>query len=178
MDNRDESDNGFISFWSLLVRLALGFGISYLLWLWQGRLGAVDSVLLWGILLARPLVDLFAWLAYQARRSVFGPWEGTYYEYRGHPLRATRIGGQLWFVARDVYRALGHRPPSEIEDRLVAYDRRRFGLRRYFSEGGLHHWLSSDRDPAAARLLQWFETRIYPQEHRRQTWHPTPHRHA
>jgi hypothetical protein len=94
----------------LLVRLALCALVSGLfVWIGQqvharagGWIGFVLSIPLYGVALAKPLMEIFeegfTWLARQPMRR----WEGRYYEFNGVQIRVYEHDEKLWFVAKDV----------------------------------------------------------------------------
>ena len=99
----------------LLVRLVLSLaGVAVFTWVgWKmggkewALIGLVFSCPLVGVAIARPLLEVshagLSWLAERPLRE----WHGNYREFNAVHVRVYEHEGQLWFVARDVMRAIG-----------------------------------------------------------------------
>jgi hypothetical protein len=111
--------------------------------------------LLWPVY--RGLRALWRWQS----EAGWGPWQGQYYEFDGRQIRILFDGDDIWFVADDVFDALGisghQRNPERVRqiagrDGLASPP----GSRRLaFSERGLAAWLERRADLAAHKFGIW-----------------------
>jgi hypothetical protein len=107
----------------LLWRLGLCGGVGWLAWGAGGSAGAVGLVLvapLFGMALARPLLDsLGAWHR-QAHLAAWRDVAGDHHAYRGHTLRLLDDAAQRpWLRVDDLRRVLPSLPGDEVLQRLV-----------------------------------------------------------
>ena len=68
------------------IRLMLCATVSWVLWRYFGLAVAIASAPLYGIALARPLIDLASDLRHATRAAVWRPLEGRHFVYRGTPV--------------------------------------------------------------------------------------------
>ena len=145
----------------LLSRLLLAAAITWLLirfatWLhlpWYA--GIVFASVPVAGLLVKPLMEFtadgFDWLA----KAPLEPWQGRYYRFNDVQVRVYEVGGELWFVDRDVCQScglpfdlsFGARFPPAHHDRIA-------GTREWgFSEAGLESFLAPSRETEAGKFL-------------------------
>ena len=120
----------------------------------------------WALWLLWPLYrGLRVWANWQAE-SAWGDWQGNYYEFDGRQIRVLLVGDAVWFVAVDVFDALGitghQRNPERIRqvagrDGLALPPR---GRLLAFSELGLNAWLDRRTDPTAHKFRRWVDKQV------------------
>jgi hypothetical protein len=74
-----------------LVRLALCAAVSWLVWRYLGLVVAVITVPLWGIALARPIVEFAGHFYDWVNRSPLAAWQGRYYNFNGVHVRVMPV---------------------------------------------------------------------------------------
>lgn len=152
---------------AVLARILLRGGSCALLfwWIWRtlGLATAMPVVALFGIVLARPLIDLAEALGWQMRRAHWRDVAGRHYTHRGRAvavledgehrrwLRLADVRALVGFTASDGALAISYpgcvrelgRPPAQYvrADALLAH-------------------LGKERSPEAARLRGWVEREI------------------
>ena len=72
-----------------------------------GFVPAVATVPLWGMALARPVVEFAIHFYDRGNRSPLAPWQGRYYNFNGVHLRVMPVAQRLWIVDRDILQVLG-----------------------------------------------------------------------
>lgn len=129
-------------------------------WRIVGPAGLAVSSVLFGVVLAGPLIELgsdaFHWLRDRAYADV----EGRHYAYRGTSIRVIEDDGhQRWIRLADLRAVLGAGASEGALARLYGAHLRRFGWRRqaYLSAETLARHLSRDTRSAAGRFLMWLE---------------------
>jgi hypothetical protein len=132
----------------------------------RGAFSAVLVAPFWGLWLLWPVYrGLRAWWRWQSE-SAYGQWQGQYYEFDGRQIRILFDEDRIWFVADDVFDALGieghQRNPERV--RLIAG---RDGLasapgsrRLAFSETGLAAWLDRRADLGAHKFGIWVTKQV------------------
>jgi hypothetical protein len=99
----------------ILVRLALCALASYFAWRRWGPSGLAISAPIFGVALARPVIDLVAELSVTARQVALGDLEGRNFEFRGHRLNvAEHDDGHRWISVRDVRKVLPSFPRDAV----------------------------------------------------------------
>jgi hypothetical protein len=160
-----------------LPRIALMFvlrtlfcaGVSWLLWRFIGWQTAILSVVIWGVLLAKPLLELIATWFNWAKREPYAKWQGNYYEFVNVQIRILVRSDGLWFCARDVLQVIGEKPVRGLENIYSATEYRRFEDERIaaFSERGVERVLRRSRHRDAARMWLWLEREVIKQHYRK-----------
>lgn len=132
----------------------------------RGGLSAALTAPFWILWLLWPVYrGLRAWWSWQFD-SIWGPWLGQYYEFDGRQIRILFEGDAIFFVASDVYDALGitghQRNPERVRqiagrDGLILAPSSRHLA---FSETGLAAWLDRRRDLAAHKFSIWVAKQV------------------
>jgi hypothetical protein len=146
-----------------LVRIALCAAVSWLVWRYLGLVVAVITVPLWGVALARPILEFSGHFYDWLNRSPLAEWQGRYYSFNGVHLRVFPVEQALWIVDRDIFKVLGEKPTLLLPDQ--------FGATEYgaiegtpfhgFSEAGLERLLTQHPHSESARLLVWLRREVY-----------------
>jgi len=156
----------------LAFRLAIGAGATYGAWRYLGEFWPV-VVPIWGVLLAKPIIELVPALLRALREDVFAEWQGRYYAFDGHHIRVLDIEGKPWIVDADLVRSLGQRMSPPLRERLrktldaTEYDRLPATRLWGFSERGALKFLAQRQDPQALKLKLWLEREVYFVWHKR-----------
>jgi hypothetical protein len=147
----------------IAVRLALCAACSWLVWRTMGLTAMVTTAPLYGIAMARPLMDLASDLRHAAKAHILRKVQGRYYAFRGIPvqviededcrrwLRAadvrragatTATDGALALTYAEGWRLMGHPPePHIVDDALLTH-------------------LKKDSSPQVLRFRHWVEREI------------------
>jgi len=148
---------------TIALRLAVCIGISWAVWRGFGLTTMVPTLALFGILLARPLLDLAGALRDGMKQVQLAPVEGRHYAFRGRPVAVVDDADRRrWVRLADVRAIVGF---TATDGALaIAYPD---GVRRlgrpaepHVSEEALLAHLRKERAPEAARLRVWVEREI------------------
>lgn len=154
------------------VRLLLCAVVSWVLWRYFGMALAVVSAPLYGVALARPLIELASRLRHAARAAVWRPLEGRYFVYRGTPVQVIEDEDhRRWVRAADVRAIVGHTASNGALALSYPSGWRTMGQPAgpHFSDEALIAHLAKERSPEALRFRHWAEREIaFPAERLRQ----------
>ncbi len=161
---------------SLVLRLAACSAVAWLAWRWLGTAGLVYSGPLFGLALARPLVDaLGAWWR-TTRRLAYGDLQGRHYAHRGTPIDVLEDADHVrWLSTADLRRVLPGLPADAVLGRLwpaglqtvAGRGRTRGGVPRISAEA-LAAYLAKSTEPDSLRLRRWLEREVaFPARRRR-----------
>ena len=133
-----------------LVRIALCAAVSWLVWRYVGIVLAVLTVPLWGVALARPIVEFAGHFYVWVNRSPLAAWQGRYYNFNGAHLRVIPVAQALWIVDRDIPQVLGEKPTLLLPDQFDAteYGNWRTRASTGFQKPGSSACLNSIRMPS------------------------------
>ena len=161
---------------SAVARIVLRFGLcAALAWgVWRigGLVPMVCTAPLFGLALARPLIDLASDLKYQIRARVWKPLEGRHFVYRGTPVQVLEDADhRRWVRAADVRTIVG--PTASNGALALTYPSgwRVMGepAEPHFSDEALIAHLAKHSSPEALRLRHWVEREIaFPARRRRE----------
>ena len=148
---------------TIALRLAVCVGISWAVWRWFGLSSMVPSLALFGILLARPLVDLAGAVRDGMKQMQLAPVEGRHYAFRGRAVQVLDDADRRrWVRLADVRAIVGFTASDGAL--AIAYPD---GVRRlgrpaepHVSDEALLAHLLKERAPEAARLRLWVEREI------------------
>lgn len=145
---------------TIAIRLAGCCAIAWLAWRWFGASGLVYSAPLFGIALARPLVDAVSACFGLARRLAIGDVEGRHYAYRGTRIDVIEDADHVrWLRTGDVRRVIEALPRDAVLERLyphgIRIDSPRHGAR--ISAEAMADYLATSTAPNARRLARWLE---------------------
>ena len=146
-----------------LVRMALCAAVSWLVWRYLGIIPAVATAALWGVALARPVMEFTVYFYDWVNRSPLAAWQGRYYNFNGVHLRVMPVAQALWIVDRDIFQVLGEKPTLLLPDQFDATEYGQIeGTRFYgFSEAGLERLLIQHPHSESARLLIWLRREVF-----------------
>ncbi len=160
------------SFAGVALRLVLCAAVSYAVWRWLGLAMAMLTVPLYGIALAKPLLELASTLRHQTRALVWGADEGRHYAFHGTRVRVIEDDDHVrWVCAADVRKIVGFTASDGALALTYPDGWRRFGRppQPYFSDSALLTHLRKENSAEALRLLHWVERTIaYPARHLRE----------
>jgi len=158
----------------LIARLGIAAGFSYLAYKVGG--GHKDGLVLlvisapvWGVLLAKPILEFVNSFVDFAKKQPYVPWQGRYYEFQGKQIRIFEDDGVLWFVDRDVLRVLDKAPTRAMR---IAYGEVDYkpveeagGMA--FSERVVLRVVSLIRHPDAGKFKFWIEREVIAPHHKK-----------
>ena len=151
----------------VLVRIALRLlpcaAHSWLAWRFGGLVVMVTSAPLYGIALARPLLDLASELRQRTRAAVWHSLEGRHFAYRGVPVQVLEDAEQRrWVRAADVRRIVGFTASDGALALTYPDGWRALGrpAQPHFSDEALITHLSKESSPEALRFRHWTEREI------------------
>jgi hypothetical protein len=148
---------------SIAVRLAGCALLSWLVWRSFGLASMVTTLPLFGIALARPLLDLAGALRHHMHRAHWRDVEGRHYAYRGRPVRVVEDDEhRRWLRLADIRAIVGFTASDgalaiSYPDAVLAIGRPPVAHVR--DEALLAH-LGKERSPEAQRLGRWVEREI------------------
>lgn len=155
----------------LVLRIA---GCGMLTWFIASRfpLTTVVAVVvpLWGVALARPLVECAAWLLETLRRAGIGELEGRYHEFQGLPLCIRIRDRQLWVEASGLLAVLEIRTEQLTRRRFADAECMRFrdSRQQEFSLLGIRRLVSISRALDRHKFLLWLEREVvFPHDEKR-----------
>jgi hypothetical protein len=148
---------------TLAVRLALCLALSaFARWLF-GATGLILGLLLLGVALARPLLDLASAVRHEMRRANWRDVHGHHFSFRGHSVRVVEDADhQRWVRLSDI-RAIAGFTASDASLKLTypkgwqLYGRAPVP---YLSDEALLEHLAKERAPTAVKLRLWVEREI------------------
>ena len=148
---------------TIALRLALCVGISWAVWRWFGLATMVPTLVLFGILLARPLLDLAGALRDGMKQVQLAAVEGRHYAFRG---RAVQVlddpDRRRWVRLADVRAVVGFTASDGALAISYPDGVRRLGrpAEPHVGEEALLAHLLKERSPEAARLRRWVEREV------------------
>jgi hypothetical protein len=147
---------------TLALRLALCGCATALVW----RLGAgprIATIALYGLLLAKPLIDLASELRHQYRRLHWRDVQGRHYSFRGRPIDVqVDVDHRRWVRLADVRAAVGFTAGDAALRVTYPGAWRVFGRppQPYLREDALVIHLAKERNAAALKFRRWAEREI------------------
>jgi hypothetical protein len=148
---------------TIALRLAVCVAISWAAWRWLGPGSMVSTLVLFGILLARPLIELAGALRDGMKQVQLAAVEGRHYAFRGRAVQVLDDADRRrWVRLADVRAIVGFTASDGAL--AIAYPD---GVRRlgrpaepHVSEEALLAHLLKERAPEAVRLRLWVEREI------------------
>ena len=145
------------------VRLLLCGAVSWLAWRFGGLTTMVCTAPLYGVALARPLLDLASELRHQLRAAVWRPLEGRHFMYRGRAVQVLEDDDhRRWVRAADVRAIIG--PTASDGALALSYPD---GCRNtgrpaepHLSDEALLAHLAKQNTAEALRFRRWAEREI------------------
>ena len=148
---------------TIALRLAICAGVSWTVWRWFGVSTMVPTVGLFGILLARPLLDLAGALRDGMKHVQLAPVEGRHYAFRGRTVHVIDdVDRRRWVRLTDIRAIVGFTASDGALAISYPGGVRRLGrpAEPHVSEEALLAHLLKERAPEAARLRLWVEREI------------------
>jgi hypothetical protein len=147
-------------------RLAVCVLVSWCVWRLGGLAPMVATAPLYGVLLARPLLDLMSDMRHQTRALVWRPLEGRHYVFRGTPVQVIEDDAHVrWVRAADVRRIVGFTASDGALALTYPDGWRLMGQppEPHFSDEALVTHLRKENSAEAVRFMHWAERTIaYP----------------
>ena len=148
---------------TISLRLAVCLGISWAVWRWFGPAQMVPTLGLFGVALARPLIDLAGALRHGMKQVQLAAVEGRHYAFRGRAVQVVDDADQRrWVRLADVRAIVGFAASDGALAVTYPDGVRRLGrpAEPHLSEEALLAHLVKERAPEAARLRLWVEREI------------------
>lgn len=165
---------------TILIRLALCALVTWAVWRLGSAIAAIGTIALYGIALARPLVDLASELRHQVRRAHWHDREGRHYVFRGVPLSVHEDAEhRRWIRLADVRAVVGYTASDAALELTYPNGWRLLGRpsEPHLSDDALITHLTKERSPTTAKFRHWAEREIgFPARRRRERLgiHPEP----
>jgi hypothetical protein len=152
---------------TLRIGLAAAFS-SFAYWKMGGAIPAVLTIPIWGILLAKPILEGVAGYYSWAKKQPYVPWQGRYYEFGNIHIRVFEDDfGHLWFCDKDVLQVLGQTVSKTYQFAYGESDYRVIPGERLqgFSENAVILVVSRIRHPSAGKFKFWLEREVLAPHH-------------
>jgi hypothetical protein len=148
---------------AVVVRLAVCVLLSWAVWRWQGLTSMVTTLPIFGVVLARPLIDLAAAVRQQMRQTQWRDVEGRHFEFRGRPVRVIEDDARRrWVRLADVRAIVGFTASDGAL--ALSYPQSVLPLGRagepHLRDEALLAHLQKERSAEALRLSRWVEREI------------------
>jgi hypothetical protein len=150
-------------FIELAVRAAICVAVTWFLWQGSGAIGLVLAALIWGLLMAKPILELVPMLVREMKRSAWSEWDGDVIVFETYRLRVRSVAGYPWIVDDDLLAVLGKQGSDAERRRSDPANRAHLpGTKLWgYSEGGALKYLSSSRHPDAHKLRLLLERQVF-----------------
>jgi hypothetical protein len=148
---------------TIVVRLAACTLLSWLVWRSFGVAAMVPTLALFGIALARPLLDLASALRHAMNRAHWRDVEGRHYAYRGRPVRVVEDDAHgRWIRLADVRAIVGFTATDGALAITYPESVARIGRppEPHLRDEALLAHLDKERSPEALRLRHWLEREV------------------
>jgi len=147
----------------LALRLAICALVSWVAWRLGGVIAAMTSVALVGVLLAKPLVELFIEIRAAMRARAWAPVQGRHWAFKGIAVDVLEDDEhRRWVRASDVQKIVGY-TASDASLRLTypnGYRNLGAPTAAYFSDDALLVHLGKQNNSRALRFRHWVEREI------------------
>ncbi|MEO6407354.1 MAG: hypothetical protein ABIO45_01205 [Burkholderiaceae bacterium] len=146
---------------TIAIRLAGCSGIAWLAWRWLGASGLVYCAPLFGVALAKPIVEaISAWMRL-TRRLAYGDREGRNYAHRGTPIDIVEDADHVrWLRIADVRRIVAGLPGDPVLARLYPAGVRAGAPSARISAEALADYLRKSTAPQSLRFARWLEREV------------------
>ena len=129
-------------------------------WRWNGAVGLVTCAPLFGIALARPILDFIGWSTRLARQAVYRDVEGRHFEHRGNTIDiAEDSAHHRWLRLTDVRKVIRNLPSDEVLGQVFPA-----GIRQWDSAAttridaeALAQYLKKSTDTSSLKFKVWLE---------------------
>ena len=148
---------------TLSIRLALCLALSWLVWRVLGVTSLPFTLPMYGVALARPLIDLASAIRHEMRRANWREVEGRHFAFKGRAVRVIEDDDhQRWVRLADI-RAIAGFTASDAALKLTypgGWSLRGRPREPHLSDEALLAHLAKERSPTAAKLRHWVEREI------------------
>ncbi len=147
----------------IALRLLLCAGVAFAVWRLLGLVSMMLTLPLFGIALARPLLDLASDLRHSTRFAVWHAVEGRHFVYRGVPIQVLEDADrQRWVRAADVRAVIGRTATNGALALTYPSGWQAMGrpAEPHISDTALLAHLKKERSPEALRFRHWVEREI------------------
>ena len=151
---------------TIALRLAVCSAVAWLAWRWRGASGLVFSAPLFGLALAKPILESAgAWMRF-TRRHAYRHVEGRHYAHRGTSIDVDEDAEHVrWLRIDDVRRVIDGLPADPVLARLYPDGVRHEAPRRgamggpfaRISAEALADYLRKSTEPESLRFARWLE---------------------
>jgi hypothetical protein len=148
---------------TIALRLALCAAATWCVWRAGFSTGTMFMAALFGVALARPLLDLAIALRYHFRSAVWRDVQGSYYAYKGRPVRVIDDADhRRWIRLADIRAIAGFTASDATLQVTYPGGWRRLGraAEPYLCDESLLTHLGKERTPENLRLRHWVEREI------------------
>ncbi|CAN5830150.1 hypothetical protein BH11PSE8_BH11PSE8_12080 [soil metagenome] len=145
------------------IRLLLCVAASWIVWRVGGLAVMIVTAPLYGVALARPLIDLMSGLRHAADVAVWQSVEGRHFAFRGTPVQVLEDADHVrWIRAADVRRIVGYTASHGAIALTYPNGWRLMGQppEPHFGEDALITHLSKETSQGALRFRHWAEREI------------------
>jgi hypothetical protein len=149
--------------WTLVIRLAVCVAAAWLAFRFLGAVGLAVSAVLFGILLARPLIELASAVRHAIRVQAWRPVEGHHWAYHGVPVQVLEDADhRRWILASDVRRIVGTSMSNGALALSYPTGFRSLGkpAEPHFSDEALLAHLAKHNSAQALKFRHWVEREI------------------
>jgi hypothetical protein len=143
--------------------------VSWIAFAKLGVVGGVCTVALWGLMLAKPIMELTATWFNWAKREPYAKWQGNYYEFANIQIRVFVQPDGLWFCDRDVLKVIEETHAVAFAQIYAETEYARLDNEHLhaFSETGVERLLRASSHYNAAPMLLWLTREVIKQHHRK-----------
>lgn len=145
-----------------ILGVAICAGLTYLAIQYMGA-SAVVVVVLWGALLAKPILGLLIWLYHTCADAPLKPFQGRYYAFNQLQVRVIEQDNALWVVDEDILPIIGLKVSELARRNAVPSDyfyckREKLWL---YSESYLQTLLQKSQHAESVKLRLWLQGTVY-----------------
>jgi hypothetical protein len=160
LDRKDTNRAMLIEF---AVRAAIASLLTWFLYEGSGAIGLVLAATAWGVLMAKPIVELVSMLVSEAKRSAWGEWDGDVVAFENYRLRVQSVAGFPWIVDEDLLAVLGQTASDTTRRRANPANCAQLPETKLwgYSETGALKCLYASRHPDAHKLRLLLERQVF-----------------
>ncbi len=164
--------------WQIVLRTAAAGAVTWLVWRWLGAVGLAVCAPLFGVLLARPLIDLAGEMTHGTRALALRDVQGHHYAFKGRWLHVVEDDDEVrWVRASHLRKVLAGLPSGARLLHLWPERARRLGRRGevYLADEAVLEMLARSTSAEALRFRVWVERELVrPARMRRDRLRPAP----
>ena len=148
---------------SILLRILACAGVTYLVWRQIGTVGVVTCAPLFGIALARPIMDFIGESVWFGRRLAMRDLEGRHFEYKGKLVDVVEdTDNYRWLRLDDIRHIVKGLPADQVLEKLLPKGLQRMEPSAYqrIKADALLDNLQKSTDPSTIRFKTWIEREV------------------